>query len=121
MAVFGDPQAAVEAAVEACGQASDVEVEGHRLELRAGLHVGRPRKLGGDYLGVDVNIAARVAAAAGGGEVLITEAARSKLGSSAFDLRRQRRFRAKGAPRDLQVYSVHPPRTEAPKGGSSTP
>jgi adenylate cyclase len=106
MAVFEDPQAAVEASVDACRQVGAVEVAGHRPALRAGLHVGRPRKLGGDYLGVDVNIAARVAAAASGGEVLITEAARSKLDSTAFDLRRQRRFRAKGAPRDLQVYAV---------------
>ena len=33
--------------------------DGYQPQLRAGIHLGRPRKLGGDYLGVDVNIAAR--------------------------------------------------------------
>jgi adenylate cyclase len=106
MAVFGDAGAALEAALEACRKVAEVDVAGHRPALRAGVHHGRPRKLGGDYLGVDVNIAARVAAAAAGGEVLITEAAGSRLPPGAFDLRPKRRFKAKGAPKDLQVYAV---------------
>jgi adenylate cyclase len=106
MAVFGDPAPAVEATLESCRNVAELEVEGHQPALRAGLHVGRPRQLGGDYLGVDVNIAARVAAAARGGEVLISETTRSKLGGGVFDLQRQRRFKAKGAPKDLQIYSV---------------
>jgi adenylate cyclase len=65
--------------------------------------VGRPRKLGGDYFGVDVNIAARVAAAAGPGEVLVSDAARDRL-EGEVDLRRRWRFSAKGAPKDLRVY-----------------
>ena len=55
---------------------------------------------------MDVNIAARVAEAAGGGEVLVSETASANLDESAFRLRRKRRFRAKGAPRDLSVYAV---------------
>jgi adenylate cyclase len=106
MAAFGDPAAALDAALEACVKVSEVEVSGHRPALRAGVHVGRPRQLGGDYLGVDVNIAARVAAAASGGEVLITEAAGARLPEGAFDLRQKRRFKAKGAPKDLQVFAV---------------
>jgi adenylate cyclase len=106
MAVFDDPGAALEAAFEACRNVRDVEIAGHRPALRAGLHVGRPRKLGGDYLGVDVNIAARVATAASGGEVLISEAARDRLSPGVFELRRKRRLKAKGAPADLHVYSV---------------
>jgi adenylate cyclase len=71
------------------------------------VHVGRPRRLGGDYLGVDVNVAARVAAAASGGEVLVTGPARERLAPDAFQLRR-RRFRAKGAPKELEVYAAEP-------------
>ena len=41
----------------------ELEHDGYRPTLRAGLHLGRPRKLRGDYLGVDVNVAARVAEA----------------------------------------------------------
>ena len=109
MAVFGDAGGALEAALEACRNVAEIDVAGHRPALRAGVHHGRPRKLGGDYLGVDVNIAARVAAAASGGEVLITEAAGARLPTGAFDLRPKRRFKAKGAPKDLQVYVVAQP------------
>jgi adenylate cyclase len=106
MAVFDAPQAAVEAVFEADEKVSALEVPGYRPKLRAGLHVGRPRRLGGDYIGVDVNIAARVAAAAGGGEVLVSGQACEQLGTGAFSISRRRRFRAKGAPSDLEVYAV---------------
>jgi adenylate cyclase len=106
MAVFDAPNAAVEAAFEADEKVTAVEVARYRPKLRAGLHVGRPRRLGGDYIGVDVNIAARVAAAATAGEVLASGQACERLGDGAFDMRRRRRFRAKGAPTDLEVYAL---------------
>ena len=59
-------------------------MDGYRPELRGGIHFGRPRKLGSDYFGVDVNVAARVAAAAGPGEVLISEAVCDQLGNSTW-------------------------------------
>jgi adenylate cyclase len=49
-----------------------------------------------------------VCEAASGGEILISEAARDRLDPDAFDLRRKRRFKAKGAPKDLEVYAVEP-------------
>jgi adenylate cyclase len=106
MAVFPDARSAVEAALEARRRVGRLEVQGYRPTLRAGVHVGRPRMLGGDYLGVDVNIAARVAAAAGD-EVLVSGAGCERLDQQAFRLKR-RRFRAKGAPRELEVYAVEP-------------
>jgi class 3 adenylate cyclase len=75
--------------------------------LRAGLHTGEPRHVGDDYLGVDVNIAARVADAASGGEVLATEATLAATDQSKY-IKRRRRFRAKGTPKDLVVYEVLP-------------
>jgi len=74
----------------------------------AGLHSGRPRKIGGDYVGVDVNIAARVAEGAKGGEVLVSEAAREHLDETGLRVRRKRRFRGKGTPQGLEVYAVEP-------------
>ncbi len=109
MAVFADPASAVAAAHEACYRVGALEVRGYRPQMRAGVHVGRPRRLGGDYLGVDVNIAARVAAAAAGDEVLVSGPACARLDDGAFELRRRRRFKAKGAPKDLEVYSVERP------------
>ncbi len=108
MAVFGDPAAAVEAAYETCGAVSAIDLDGYRPQLRAGLHTGRPRKVGRDYFGVDVNIAARIADAAAGGEVLITGDVLANLDPERFTLRRRRRFRAKGAPSDLEVFAVVP-------------
>jgi len=110
MAVFADPATAVAAAHEACYRVGALEVRGYRPRMRAGVHVGRPRKLGGDYLGVDVNIAARVAAAASGDEVLVSGPACARLDDGAFELRRRRRFHAKGTPKELEVYSVEPAR-----------
>jgi len=108
MAVFTDSAAAVEAAVEACREVGAVEVAGCVPELRAGVHVGRPRRLGGDYLGVDVNIAARVAGAASGGEVLVSGPACAHVDPAAYSFKRRRRFRAKGTPKDLEVFAVEP-------------
>jgi adenylate cyclase len=105
MAVFDEAQLAVEAGDAARRGVHDVVVDGYRPKLRVGVHVGRPRKLGGDYLGVDVNVAARVADAASGGEVLISGPTRERLRDGAFVVRK-RRFRAKGAPKDLDVFVV---------------
>jgi adenylate cyclase len=106
MAVFDDADAAVDAAVGAVEAVEGLSVGGHRPHLRAGVHVGRPRRLGGDYFGVDVNVAARVAAAAGPDEVLVSDATCAALGGDARELRRRRRFKAKGAPKDLSVHAV---------------
>src|SRR5699024_11199114 len=88
----------------------------YRPQLRVGLHRGTPRRVGGDYLGVDVNIAARVADAAAGGEILISGSALAELDHEQYRVRRRRRFRAKGAPRELEVYSIVPRHTEPQAG-----
>jgi len=108
MAVFPSAETAVGAAFEIQDGLAAVEVDGHIPVLRAGVHRGRPRKLGADYLGVDVNVAARVADAAKGGEVLVSEAALAALDTTAFRVRRRHFFRAKGTPRGLEIYAVAP-------------
>ena len=106
MAVYADPADAVDAALEGSRALDDLEVGGYRPKLRTGIHMGRPRRLGGDYYGMDVNIAARVANAAGPGEVLVSDATLHRLDSDALDLKRRYRFRGKGAPKDLKVYAA---------------
>ncbi len=103
MAVFGEPGAAVQAACEAAGAVADVYAQG----LRAGVHVGRPRRLGGDYFGVDVNVAARVAGAAGSGEVLVSDAVRDRLDPDEISTRRRGRFKQMGTPKGLLAYVAH--------------
>jgi adenylate cyclase len=106
MAVFREPEEAVHAALQAQDEVGRIEVSGHTPELRAGVHLGRPRRVGGDYLGVDVNIAARVGEAAKGGEVLVSDTARRALDPGAFKFGRNRRLSATGAPRELSVCKV---------------
>jgi adenylate cyclase len=109
MAAFWDPSGAAEAAFEASRRISGIEVDGYRPRLRTGIHLGRPRRIGGDYFGVDVNVAARVAEAAGAGEVLISDAVRQKVeGGETVQLKRRWRFSAKGAPKGLKVYAAEP-------------
>ena len=106
MAVFDDAADAVDAALEASSRVRELEVDGYRPELRAGIHFGQPRKLGGDLFGVDVNVAARVADAAGPGQVLVSETVRERLGDAEVSLRRQWRFKAQGTPKGLKVFSA---------------
>ena len=60
----------------------------------------------GDYLGIDVNIAARVAEAAKADQVLVSEAALSRIDSDGVVVGRRKRLKAQGAPRDLRVVEV---------------
>jgi adenylate cyclase len=106
MAVFGDSRQAVSAALDAQKGISDIEVEGYQPVQRAGVHRGTPRKVKGDFLGVDVNIAARVGDCAAGGEVLISEAVREELDGRSFKFGTSRELSAPGAPADLAVCSV---------------
>ena len=107
MAVFGESLDAVKAARAALDGVEKIEHEGYRPRLRAGLHLGRPRKMRGDYLGVDVNVAARVAQAATAGELLISDAVLADLGERpGLDAKRKRRFKAKGAPSELEVFEL---------------
>jgi adenylate cyclase len=48
-----------------------------------------------------------VAEAASGGELLVSGTAMERLGDR-FESRRKRRFKAKGAPKDLEVFAVSP-------------
>jgi adenylate cyclase len=106
MAVFDDPGAAVGAALDAQEALAGVEVAGHRPAMRAGVHRGSPRRVGGDYLGVDVNVAARVAEQAKGGEVLVSEPTWEAIDQDRLSAGRAKRLRASGAPRELRVRVV---------------
>jgi adenylate cyclase len=105
MAAFWDAAGATEAAFAAHERTAAIAVGGYRPRLRTGIHLGRPRKLGGDYFGVDVNIAARLCAAAKPGEILVSDPIVEGLDPAAVSAK-GRRFRAKGAPVDLAAHVV---------------
>ena len=72
-AVFSSPTAALRAAVAAQRElGSENWPHGRPLRVRMGLHTGEGMAGGGDYLGVDVNRAARISDAAWGGQILLS-------------------------------------------------
>lgn len=106
MAVFSEAEQAVKAALESQREISKIKVEGYKPKQRAGVHHGTPRKVKRDFLGVDVNIAARIGDAAKGDEVLVSDIVRGELDGSSFKFGRPRPLDAPGAPPDLTVSSV---------------
>jgi predicted ATPase/class 3 adenylate cyclase len=71
--VFTTAKAAVEAAVQ--GQRrldAHAWPDGERLKVRMGMHTGTPNVHDGDYWGMDVHRAARIAASAHGGQVVVS-------------------------------------------------
>jgi adenylate cyclase len=108
MAVFADAADAVDAVDAAREGLAEIEVDGYRPVIRAGIHRGQPRRIGGDYLGVDVNIAARIAEQAGPGELLVSDRVVEDLSDDAVKARKKRLFRGKGVPKEMSIYSLEP-------------
>ena len=74
---FGDAIEAVEAAGEGTRNLAGVDwPDGAAVRVRIGLHTGEGRLVDGDYVGMDVHRAARIAAAGYGGQVLLSESTR---------------------------------------------
>lgn len=109
MAVFEDSDDAIEAALDARDAMAEIEVAGHSPRLRSGVHAGKPRKLGGDYLGVDVNIAARVVDAAKPDQVLVSEITCTALDRDRFQTGKPKKLKAAGAPKEFRVIEVERP------------
>jgi predicted ATPase/class 3 adenylate cyclase len=78
LVMFAEAPAAVAAAAEAqTAFAAEAWPDGIGVRVRMGLHTGVGTLGGDDYVGLDVNRAARVAAAAHGGQVLLSDATRA--------------------------------------------
>jgi adenylate cyclase len=106
MATFAEPGEALDAVFEAQRRLAWVEAPGYRPRIRAGIHVGYPQRIGDDYLGVDVNIAARIAEGAKGDQVLVSADILSRIDTQGIRVRRKRFFRGKGVPPDVAIYSL---------------
>ncbi len=106
MAVFEHPADAVGAALDALDGLGTVQVRGHRPKMRAGVHWGQPKRVGNDYLGVAVNVAARVADEAKGEQLLVSDDAFALLELDELRYSRPRRLRAKGAPSEMRIRRV---------------
>ena len=77
-AAFPSPAGAIQAVVSAQGElAAHPWPEDASIRVRRGLHSGEGRLGGGDYIGIDANRAARIAAAGHGGQGLLSDASRA--------------------------------------------
>jgi class 3 adenylate cyclase len=70
---FTDPNEALAAAEEAQRGLSAHQWADEELRVRMGLHTGEPLVADDHYVGIDVHRGARIAAAAHGGQVIISE------------------------------------------------
>ena len=76
--VFPSATDAVRTAVEAQRLlAADERLSQHHVRVRMGLHTGEGRLGGDDYIGIDVNRAARISSVAHGGQVLLSDATKA--------------------------------------------
>jgi class 3 adenylate cyclase len=115
MAVFRDPTVALKAVLAAESAMKSVEVQGYTPRMRVGIHTGRPQRLAADWLGVDVNIAARVMERATKGGIMVSSPTLDLIPQSELDAlgvvaKRARRpvFASKltGIPPDLAIYRL---------------
>jgi class 3 adenylate cyclase len=115
MAVFRDPVVAVRAVLAADEAVRTVEVNGYTPQMRVGIHTGRPQRLAADWLGVDVNIAARVMERAAKGGIMLSSPTLDLIPQSELDAmgvvaKRARKpvFASKltGIPPDLSIYRL---------------
>jgi class 3 adenylate cyclase len=115
MAVFSDAGTAVSAVLRALEAVRTVEVGGYTPHMRAGIHTGRPQRIGSDWLGVDVNIAARVMDRATKGGLVVSQSTLEQIGEDDFEALgvtvkriRKQLFSPKiaGVPEDLAMYWV---------------
>lgn len=75
--------------------------------VRVGMHTGPAVERDGDWFGATVNLAARVSAAAAGGELLLTEATRTVAGEvEGVALRERGRWTFRNVAAPVEVYAA---------------
>ena len=104
LATFDGPGQAIH-----CAAALREELAGIGVQLRAGLHTGEVELRGGDVGGIAVHIAARVMAAAGQGEILVSRTVRDLVTGSDVTLQDRGMYLLKGIDGDWQLLAVARP------------
>ncbi len=101
MATFDGPARAVQ-----CAQDLSNALANEGVPIRAGLHTGEVERRIGGVSGIAVNIAARVAALAGEGEVLVSRTVRDLVVGSDLEFEDRGAHQLKGVPEQWQVYAA---------------
>ena len=107
MASFGSVTHALECAIALQRAfAKHTETGGEPLSVRVGLNAGEPIEEDGDLCGTTVILAARIAAKADGGEILIPEPVRHLLSGKSFTFSDRGEFAMKGFDDAVRLYEV---------------
>ena len=101
LATFDGPTRAIQSGREIVGAARCLGVE-----VRAGLHSGECELRGDDLGGMAVHIGARVAAEAGGGEVLVSSTLKDLVVGSGIEFEERGAAALKGVPGEWRLYAV---------------
>lgn len=106
MSVFDGAEDAVRAAA-AVQRSVDRQSPSRAFKVRIGVHPGEALHVDDDYLGQTVNTAARLAAAAIGGQILVSDQARSGIGPEArLQFGEPQRFELKGIADPVTAFPV---------------
>jgi adenylate cyclase len=85
--------------------------------VRVGMHTGPAVERGGDWFGATVNLAARISAAASGGDALLTAATRAAAGEvEGVELRERGRWTFRNVTEPVQVYAAVRQGARSPAG-----
>jgi len=103
LATFDGPARAVR-----CARAVSDGVRALGLEVRAGLHTGEVELLQEKVSGLAVHIGARVAAAAGPREVLVSSTVKDLVAGSGLRFQDRGSHALKGVPGEWRLYAVEP-------------
>ncbi|HEV3127807.1 MAG TPA: adenylate/guanylate cyclase domain-containing protein [Solirubrobacteraceae bacterium] len=101
LALFEDPQAALECAAELTGAVRELG-----LEIRVGVHTGVVEVREADVAGMSIHIAARVMSAAGPSEVLVTRTVRDVMLGLDAELEPRGSHSLKGVPDPLELFAL---------------
>ena len=100
-ATFDGPARAIR-----CARAIVESVRGLGIEVRAGLHTGECEAIDGKVGGIAVNIGARVGAAAGPSEVLVSQTVKDLVVGSESEFEERGERELKGIPGTWRLYAV---------------
>jgi pimeloyl-ACP methyl ester carboxylesterase len=76
------------------------------LDVRAGIHTGECERVGEKIAGLAVNVGARVSAAAGAGEVLVSGTVKDLVAGSGIEFADRGAHELKGVPGEWRLYAV---------------
>jgi class 3 adenylate cyclase len=101
LAVFEGPAKAIRAA-RGMGDAA----RSLGIQIRAGVHTGECERRGEDLAGIAVNVAARIVAKAGAGEVLVSSTVRELVLGSGLEFDERGVHALKGVPDEWRLFAV---------------